>query len=61
MMRSTMRPQSGKPGTAQLPRRNSSAVPAVPNKTYSDYSVFANVFEMDVVYTISKDLEHLTQ
>ena len=48
-----MRPGSARPGTAQAPRRNSSAVPAVSNKTYKEYSGFANEFEMDVIYTIN--------
>jgi len=36
-------------------------VPAVANKTYNEYDLFAKEFEMDVIYTISKDLEQMAQ
>jgi len=58
------RPQSGvsRPGTAQVPKRNtSSAVPEVKNSTYDEYERFKKVFEMDAVYTISKELEETAQ
>ena len=57
------RPQSGvaRPGTAQVPRRNSSAVPEVKNKAYSEYETFKLEYEADVVYTISKDLEEIAE
>jgi len=32
-------------------------VPEVKNSAYNEYERFKNVFEMDVVFTISKDLE----
>ena len=55
------RPSSGavRPGTAQQPaRRNSSAVPEMKSAgAYADYENFGKAYEMDVVYTISKELE----
>ncbi len=32
-------------------------MPEVKNSTYDEYERFKNIFEMDVVFTISKELE----
>ena len=51
---------SGKPpGSTTAVRRTGSAVPAVANKTYSEYKIFAEAYELDVIYTINNDLEKL--
>ena len=51
-----------RPGTAQVPRRKSSAVPgAVKTQAYSEYEKFKNEYELDVVFTINKDLEESAQ
>lgn len=42
-------------------RNNSSAVPDVKSSTYVEYERFKNAFEMDVAYTINKDLEERAQ
>ena len=34
-------------------------MPAVSNKTYSEYKEFADAYELDVIYTINNDLEKL--
>ena len=34
-------------------------MPAVENKTYNEYEKFSKEYELDVVYTIDKDLESL--
>ena len=70
MKRSTMsfnkpqRPQSGvqprqRPGTATVAKRTSSAVPEVKSQAYVDYDKFKKCFEMDVVFTIAKDIEEV--
>lgn len=59
-MQRTMSATKSRPGTAQPPKRNnSSAVPEVKSNTYVEYERFKNAFEMDVVFTISKDLEEV--
>ena len=45
-------------GSAAGPRRNS-AVPQAKKNPNPEYEVFKKVFEMDVIYTIGKDLEEL--
>ena len=55
------RPQSGMPGSAQVAKRNNSAVPEVQNKTYNEYDRFGRELELDVCFTISKDLEDLAK
>ena len=58
----TLGGQPNRPGTAQVPRRKSSAVPgAVKTQAYSDYEKFKNEYELDVVFTINKDLEESAQ
>ena len=46
-------------GSAGGPRRNSSAVPQAKKNPNPEYEVFKKVFEMDVIYTIGKDLEEI--
>ena len=46
-------------GSAGAPRRNPSAVPQAKKNPNPEYEVFGKAFEMDVVYTISKDLEEI--
>ena len=45
-------------GSAGVPRRNS-AVPQAKKNPNPEYEVFKKVFEMDVIYTIGKDLEEI--